>query len=539
MNKKVVIIGGGIAGLTTATLLIRAGFAVTLLEADTELGGLAKSKILTGGYPTEHSFRIYHDVYKCLFSLFKTIPFDGNESLQQQLIPVTLAWNYHQNNVYFINPKINLFKKLIEKYRILLFFKRQGFHLKDFIQLFREIIYTRLSWERITKKIGNISLGQFLKNVSSNYLKIINSSQKIGFSASDDSSALLAIELITMCKPPKIFSMAIGPTSHCIIEPWEKYLLSLGVTIKKQARVKSFILKNKKIDKVKLLNDEEIKGDIFVSAISSHDMIKLIESSPDLSNHLFYFNKFKVNAEWSNGAQFFLRDLPKAKNFQPGIFNVHLNSPWKMASVIQGKGFWKDLHFPEGCQYSLSATFSSINEKGVLYGKPFFECTKDEILNEMIAQCQFDEINTIVKQHLDENIVFINNAEYLKTKDDLNPHLAYQKNNGDWILNFAAYSVFTPENIRNFANTKTPISNFFLAGDYCKTAMLITSMEKACESGYRAASAIADQHSSTNKIILPVKSYNTKNYRIWRSLDAIIFKIQNRLSKLMNLAIWS
>ena len=41
--KKVVIIGGGIAGILSAFLLKRKGYQVTLIEQDAELGGLLKS----------------------------------------------------------------------------------------------------------------------------------------------------------------------------------------------------------------------------------------------------------------------------------------------------------------------------------------------------------------------------------------------------------------------------------------------------------------------------------------------------------------
>src|SRR4028119_2383700 len=40
-RADVVVVGGGLAGLTTATLLTRAGYAVTLIEQSQHLGGRA------------------------------------------------------------------------------------------------------------------------------------------------------------------------------------------------------------------------------------------------------------------------------------------------------------------------------------------------------------------------------------------------------------------------------------------------------------------------------------------------------------------
>jgi phytoene dehydrogenase-like protein len=41
--KKIVIIGAGPAGLAAAVCLIRKGYDVTVLEGDSEVGGMSKS----------------------------------------------------------------------------------------------------------------------------------------------------------------------------------------------------------------------------------------------------------------------------------------------------------------------------------------------------------------------------------------------------------------------------------------------------------------------------------------------------------------
>ena len=54
--RRVVVVGGGLAGLAAAYDLSRAGCAVTILEAAAEFGGLASSFRLEG-VPVE---RFYH-----------------------------------------------------------------------------------------------------------------------------------------------------------------------------------------------------------------------------------------------------------------------------------------------------------------------------------------------------------------------------------------------------------------------------------------------------------------------------------------------
>ena len=64
MAPSVVIIGGGVGGLTVAHELIERGFTVDLYEARPDLGGKARSQPVVGSgsggradLPGEHGFR--------------------------------------------------------------------------------------------------------------------------------------------------------------------------------------------------------------------------------------------------------------------------------------------------------------------------------------------------------------------------------------------------------------------------------------------------------------------------------------------------
>src|SRR6478736_988205 len=81
-KKKVVIIGGGVAGLSAAHELINRNFDVTVYEARAIPGGKARSVSVPGSgkdgkkdLPGEHGFRFFPRFYKHITSTLKEIPY--------------------------------------------------------------------------------------------------------------------------------------------------------------------------------------------------------------------------------------------------------------------------------------------------------------------------------------------------------------------------------------------------------------------------------------------------------------------------------
>src|SRR5215471_4637361 len=87
-KKKVIILGGGVAGMSAAHELIERGFDVQVFEKKVQLpGGKARSVNVPdpdagapyNPLPGEHGFRFFPGFYKHVIDTMKRIPFQGNK----------------------------------------------------------------------------------------------------------------------------------------------------------------------------------------------------------------------------------------------------------------------------------------------------------------------------------------------------------------------------------------------------------------------------------------------------------------------------
>ena len=86
--KHIIIIGGGIAGLTAAHELVEQNYKVTLIERNIQVGGLARTyqnednKIC----PYEYSWRGFGPYYQNVYNITKRILYNDKESVFDKLI---------------------------------------------------------------------------------------------------------------------------------------------------------------------------------------------------------------------------------------------------------------------------------------------------------------------------------------------------------------------------------------------------------------------------------------------------------------------
>ena len=185
--RHVVIAGGGIAGLTAATLLAEAGLRVTLCEAAAEAGGKAKSLRRADGHPSEHSLRIYSDHYQTLLTLLSRIPNGEGQTILDNLVRIGSVRVTSQGFIGQPHPPSPLIRKprkgplgqavaairgaigqlrkiVVRSLMLLVGLRRRGVGRSEILRYL--YAHLRLLWmceERVRAELCDISYGKYLR----------------------------------------------------------------------------------------------------------------------------------------------------------------------------------------------------------------------------------------------------------------------------------------------------------------------------------------------------------------------------------------
>src|SRR6185312_8356713 len=100
MPKKVVVIGGGVAGLSAAHELVHRDFEVHVYERRQRLGGKSASVTTERGLPGEHGFRFFPGWYRHLPDTMRNIPYK-DRTVASNLVPASqsLFARNHRNPI--------------------------------------------------------------------------------------------------------------------------------------------------------------------------------------------------------------------------------------------------------------------------------------------------------------------------------------------------------------------------------------------------------------------------------------------------------
>lgn len=521
VQKSVVIIGGGIAGLTAAHELVELGYKVILLERNNIVGGLArtyqnkKDKIC----PYEYSWRAYGKWYQNVYNIMKRIPYDKKKTVFDKLTPL-------QGGKKTCSKSIPSYENTF-----------QNIPFSDYYKVIPLLMkYTFSCDERNRDYFSKISLRKYIKKqkISKETEDVMGKivGPYLGFDYHNASlyDLLYCYEMMQNNSDNKFnFNITSLPTNYVWFDPWIKFLQLKGVILKLNHEVTkikfnkdsmdiiNYIIVNNKINN----NKYSIKADYYINCTGPEVLEKLLYPYKIYKNISKFYNNIKKVSENGKQIQLSIYYYINKKIFleRKNTLAYLPNTPWLLMVLPTGH-VWGDLHLSEYCKSSINEVISvGICEpyvKGNLIKKLWSKCTEEEIRIEawyqLINDADFKN-NICIEDNTNINDIKIIEFKmwdsYVYKKGKIETYEPKWANN----VNTVQYR----------PSPTTPVKNLFIAGSYNDTSTGTYSMESAAESGKIAAKSLCLVDNKEENIYL----YTKKKYLISQPIRWIDSKVYN------------
>jgi uncharacterized protein with NAD-binding domain and iron-sulfur cluster len=501
VKRRVLVLGGGVAGLSAAHELSERGCQVTVIEARGDAGGKARSVGVPGtarggrrDLPGEHGFRFFPGFYRHLPDTMSRIPYRRQPGgVLDNLVPAT----EFQVAVAGRRPVILPARLSAHPGGLpgalgsLLDFRRLGIPREEslfFVQ--RLLVYLTASDERRLGELERVSWWDFIgadrrsEGYQIYYARALTRAlvavRAERGSTRTTASTFLQLALDLLARGRSFDRVLDGPTSDVWIRPWVQHLCASGVELVSSARIESIRCEKRQITGVTIRRADgsraELTADDYIAALPVDRLIPLIDAriaaaAPALARLP------RLTTAWMGGLQFYLRrDVPlvHGHTILPG-------TPWALTAVSQAQ-FWTDglSSYGDGqVRGILSVCISDWDAPGILHGKPARALTSPEQIR--------DEVWAQLVQSLEGR------GDRPLRRDDLagwflDPSVTFD--GGRPAHNEEPLLVNTVGSWDNRPEAVTEIGNLFLAADFVRTHTDVASMEAANEAARRAVNGV-------------------------------------------------
>jgi geranylgeranyl pyrophosphate synthase/uncharacterized protein with NAD-binding domain and iron-sulfur cluster len=547
MSTRVIVLGGGVAGMSAAHELIERGFEVVVLERGLLAGGKARSipvtddRAGTSGHeradpgvtsighrlPGEHGFRFFPGFYKHVIDTMRRIPsFDGRTAADHLVATTCVGFTQYGKPMFLIPssfPRTEGDAGTLLRDAILAFgpiIDLSPDDLAFFAARFWQILtscaerrigeYERISWwEFIDAESRSASYQKFLATGFTRSLVAAKARKASARTVGD----MFMQMMLTFLDPTagSTDRLLDGPTNLVWIDPWRRYLESSGVQYIRQTEVEEIICDNGRISGVAVRQRGKrsvLHGDYYIAALPIERIAPLV-NGPMLAIDLTLSNvrTLAANVEWMNGIQFYLRrDLPIAHGHV-----IHIDSEWALTSVSQVQ-FWRSMS-PEQFGDSdvrgvLSVDVSDWESPGT-NGRSAMQCSREEVVHEVWMQLK-RSINVDQDLLRDEDL----HSWFLDPDIQNDPaHPKLLQNAEPLLVNLVDTWSLRPE-------ATTGIPNLFLASDYVRTYTDLATMEGANEAARRAVNGLLDTAKFDGRRCELWPLYEPEILAPWRLYDA-------------------
>ena len=525
-TKKVVIIGGGVAGMSAAHELIERGFEVAVYDKNpTYVGGKARSvDVIDAGktwpgtpLPGEHGFRFFPGFYKHITDTMKRIPFQegpghpfqkdgcyGNLTPTHRVMlsrygkpPLVTTANFPRNfqdmkvlkNFYtdFVNSGLTTEERKAFEGKVLT--------LATSCHERRRDEYEKLGWwefleaDYYSETYQHLLAGGLVRTLVAAQAKF----------ASTKTGGNVFLQLIYNMTDPGVNTDRVlnGPTNERWLNPWMTYLKQKGVKYHLGHEAIKIEMNGAAIGAVHLVDDKQqplqVSGDYYILATPVEAAAALVEKSDgvvDADAVLGYLGELATNVSWMNGIQYYLNQDVAVSNGHV----VYSDSEWAVTSISQTQ-FWKNFDLSK-CYNGKVKSILSVDVSDWLNttfnGKLAKNCTREEIAKWVWTQME-QSLNINGQKVVDASMI-----EYYYIDSDIHDvtgQKALAQSEGtkeETLFNLEPLLVNTVHSWTLRPNANSNIQNLFLAADYVRTNTDLATMEGANEAARRAVNCIID-----------------------------------------------
>jgi uncharacterized protein with NAD-binding domain and iron-sulfur cluster len=531
----VIVIGGGVAGMSAAHELIERGFQVDIYEMRPAWGGKARSQPVPGtgtrgrkDLPGEHGFRFYPRFYRHVIDTMARIPLPAGGFVADRLRATTeTAIALVDDATWFRFHR----KRLQRPYEILetleLFFQELDFDQVDVALFAAKILQFATTCEaRRAAQLEYISWWDFLEaeRYSPSFQRQLRAIPRTMVAMDPRHGSARSLGIVSMQLLADFGFTGVsndrtlgGPSSELWFDPWVSYLRERGARLHDDTPVASLELEGTSIARITLRGGATATADYYVLAVPLDAAQALI--SPEMGAVDPALERLRTGdvdsiLSWMVGIQYFLlEDVPLIRGHM-----FYPDSPWGLTTISQPQ-FWRDLGvfrrvYGDGEVGGLiSVDVSDWDAPGAFNGKSAKLCSKAEVATEVWEQLKA-ALNTGIageevlrddmlhSWHLDDDL------DYSAGAPPINSSRLLVHPPGSWDLRPEPASV---------------IDNLVLASDYVRTTTNLASMEGANEAARAAVNTILARAGSQAPRVELWPLRESESFEWWKRLDDRLF----------------
>jgi 15-cis-phytoene desaturase len=277
-RKRVVIAGGGLAGLTAAKRLLDAGHEVELLEGRAILGGKASAWRDDGGDWVESGLHVFFGAYQEIYQLMRELQIYDNVLWKEHVLTYTLdqGERFEFRTMNAPSP-LHLLPAV---------FKNRYFNWPEKLTLAKALIPIIFGNEAYFARCDEISYQQWHRNwgIADRMLSkmFLPMTLALKFLTPADISARVVLDvagLFLRQNHASRMGFLNGSPAEKLIAPLVDYCRSRGLTVRTNAKVRAIHEQpdgSRRIAALELDTGELVRADHFVLALPIHQLRRLI-----------------------------------------------------------------------------------------------------------------------------------------------------------------------------------------------------------------------------------------------------------------------